>query len=241
MSKNKRKKRLSSFIIVVALIVMSFLLRSLTDGERYSAEGNGKPTSLKDIKIKVACVGDSITYGYGYPEELQRLLGTAYDVRNFGYSGRTAMSTGDYPYIKEEIYKESLTFSPKIVVIMFGTNDSKVQNWISKEEFKKQYRDLILSYTTLNSSPTVYLNTPATPYYIDGKTSGPMKFNIQKEKVSEVVEGVQELGKELGLEVININQVTKNHPEWFEKDGIHPNPDGAKAIASAVYQGITGT
>jgi len=110
---------------------MSFLLRSLTDSERYSAESNGKPTSLKDLKIKVACVGDSITYGYGYPEELQRLLGTAYDVRNFGYSGRTAMRTGDYPYFKEEIYKESLTFSPNIVVIMFGTNDSKVQNWIS--------------------------------------------------------------------------------------------------------------
>ena len=50
--------------------------------------------------IKVACIGDSITYGYGlpdrenncYPHQLQLLLDAKekgkYEVRNFGNSGR---------------------------------------------------------------------------------------------------------------------------------------------------------
>ncbi|MBQ1981243.1 MAG: hypothetical protein II226_08155, partial [Alistipes sp.] len=45
-------------------------------------------------KIKVACVGNSITYGAGinnnqqnsYPSQLQALLGEKYEVKNFGVS-----------------------------------------------------------------------------------------------------------------------------------------------------------
>ena len=49
--------------------------------------------------VRVACVGDSITYGHGikdrendaYPGLLSSLLGEKYDVRNFGVSGSTTM------------------------------------------------------------------------------------------------------------------------------------------------------
>lgn len=47
--------------------------------------------------VRIACIGDSITYGMGlehrevecYPSVLQRLLGPGYLVGNFGNSGRT--------------------------------------------------------------------------------------------------------------------------------------------------------
>ena len=53
--------------------------------------------------VKVACVGDSITYGAGikdrkknsYPAQLQSLLGEGYQVRNFGNSGSTLLKKGD--------------------------------------------------------------------------------------------------------------------------------------------------
>jgi len=59
--------------------------------------------------IKVACIGDSITEGAGvdtptlnaYPVVLGRLLGTNYQTRNFGVSGRTLLRRGDYPYWNE--------------------------------------------------------------------------------------------------------------------------------------------
>ena len=48
--------------------------------------------------MRVACVGDSITFGAGiedrekkcYPAQLQELLGPRFEVRNFGRSGATA-------------------------------------------------------------------------------------------------------------------------------------------------------
>ena len=57
-------------------------------------------TASAEAKIKIACVGDSITAGVGsqngqsYPTQLQALLGSKYEVKNFGYSGSTAQDDG---------------------------------------------------------------------------------------------------------------------------------------------------
>ena len=55
---------------------------------------------------RVACVGDSITYGCfvpgqpwnSYPRQLGRMLGRGYCVGNFGYTNRTALKSGDHPF-----------------------------------------------------------------------------------------------------------------------------------------------
>lgn len=68
--------------------------------------------------VKVACVGNSITYGAGifnrdknsYPVQLQYYLGDGYEVRNFGSNGATAQADGDYPYIRTAVYNESKAF-----------------------------------------------------------------------------------------------------------------------------------
>ena len=56
------------------------------------------------------CKGNSITYGAfianrdqnSYPAQLQAYLGDGYEVRNYGVSGRTLLTQGDYPYVKNE-------------------------------------------------------------------------------------------------------------------------------------------
>ena len=58
--------------------------------------------------IRVACVGNSVTYGlgisnreqYAYPVQLQQLLGDNYEVGNFGHSGATLLRIGHKPYHK---------------------------------------------------------------------------------------------------------------------------------------------
>ena len=55
--------------------------------------------------VKVACVGNSITYGSGvdnrerdsYPAVLGQLLGKGYEVRNFGVSARHLLMRGELP------------------------------------------------------------------------------------------------------------------------------------------------
>ena len=64
-------------------------------------------------RVKVACVGNSITYGYtlpnpatdSYPSQLQQLLGETYEVGNFGKSGATLLNKGHRPYMQQEEFK----------------------------------------------------------------------------------------------------------------------------------------
>ena len=80
-------------------------------------------------KIKVACVGNSITWGHGiqdrskntYPAQLQQLLGDGFDVRNFGNNGKCAQDEADDPYTKTQEYADALAFLPDIVIIKLGT------------------------------------------------------------------------------------------------------------------------
>ena len=79
-------------------------------------------------KIRVACVGNSVTYGAGikdrdinsYPSQLQKLLGTNYEVANFGHSGATLLKNGHKPYWEKPEFQKSKDFAPNIVIIHLG-------------------------------------------------------------------------------------------------------------------------
>src|SRR6516164_7032395 len=94
-------------------------------------------TGLAAAQVKVACIGDSITYGSGlsdrqnecYPAVLGLLLGDDYEVRNYGVSGATMLKSGDHPYWDTSAFSESSNWQPDIVIIMLGTNDSKPWKW----------------------------------------------------------------------------------------------------------------
>ncbi|CAN7362331.1 GDSL-type esterase/lipase family protein [Paenibacillus sp. LjRoot153] len=227
-------------IVVLVLGIVYWYLGYLG----FTAIPIGKRVKKGDVRI--ACIGDSITYGlliknwyrFNYPYVLGRMLGKGYNVRNFGVSGRTAMETGDHPYKKEYRYQRSKNYQPHLVLIMFGTNDSKPHNWKGKEEFKRQIKKLIRGYQELDSQPFVYLLTPATPYYKDGVSSGHMMFDVRKAEIKEAADAVKELSEEMNLGIIDIHKETAGHRGWFVSDGIHPNAIGAEAIAKVTYKHI---
>ena len=50
-----------------------------------------------DAVVKIACIGDSVTWGVGgtpYPQQLNQKLGSAFQVKNFGISGACAQNDG---------------------------------------------------------------------------------------------------------------------------------------------------
>src|SRR5690606_11483995 len=51
-------------------------------------------------------------------------------------------------------------WTPNIVIIKLGTNDTKPQNWQFKDEFIEDYVDLINSFKNLPSKPTVLICNP---------------------------------------------------------------------------------
>lgn len=185
-------------------------------------------------KVRVACVGNSITEGYGlkdrqqdsYPAVLQRLLGDGFEVLNFGCSGRTLMNRGDRPYMREERFREALACTPDIVTIKLGTNDSKTQNWVHKEDFISDLRALIDSFRHLPSRPLVYLCLPVPPV---GE-----KWTISDSVVyCGVIPMIRQVAAERVLPLIDLYTPLKPYPELFP-DNIHPDRAGAALIAEEI-------
>jgi lysophospholipase L1-like esterase len=189
-------------------------------------------------KIRVACVGDSITFGYGaekgfsYPSQLQKLLGSGWDVQNFGVAGRTLLRQGDYPYWREAAFTNAKEFQPDVVIILLGTNDTKPQNWIHGDEFEHDYTDLVKIFSGLASKPKVYVGLP-TPVPEPGNW-GITETNIVKEM--PIIKGI---ASRLNLSIIDMHAILEKKPQDFP-DRVHPNNDGAAEMAAAAYQALTG-
>ena len=192
-------------------------------------------------QIKVACVGDSITYGSGikgrdslaYPQQLQQLLGKKYIVQNFGVSGATMLKKGNKPYWIQPEYQKVLDFNPKIIILMLGTNDSKPINWDTyKDDFEKDYQQMISNFQRLKSNPVIYIGIPP-PVIKD-------RWGISKEIVEgEISNIIKVIAKKNNLEVISFYKLLKDYPELFP-DKIHPNADGAKRMANKTFIFIKG-
>jgi len=84
-------------------------------------------------KIKIGCVGDSITAGacssgksHTYPAVLQTLIGTdKYAVTNLGASGSTMLKSGNSPYWNRKQFKTLTNNTWDVLIVMLGTNDAK--------------------------------------------------------------------------------------------------------------------
>jgi lysophospholipase L1-like esterase len=134
------------------------------------------PPAPNASAVTIACVGDSITQGYlstngaTYPNQLQKMLGSAYKVVNFGAGGRTMLKKGDNPYWRTGPLKQALASKPAIVVLMLGTNDAKFGNWKGANiaQFPIDYKSMIDEFVALDTKPTVYLMVPP-PLYQDGR------------------------------------------------------------------------
>ncbi len=202
--------------------------------------------TFKEGQIKVALVGDSVTYGHSiknwpknnYPALLSDSLGEKYCVKSFGVSGSTVQPDGDQPYNITKAYKWSQEFQADILVFMLGSNDSKPENWKGTEKFKEEYLKLLDTYAQVENPPVVLLCTPPTAYYPEGVTEGLSNYDIQPLVVEEIADIVRNVAKQYAYMLIDINDLTENRRDLFGKDNVHPNNAGAEEIASAVYKFI---
>lgn len=190
--------------------------------------------------IKIACIGNSITYGVGtrnpakdsYPAVLGQMLGDGYEVRNFGVSARTMLMKGDNPYMKEERYRQALDYNPDIVTIKLGTNDTKPQNWRYKSDFKKDMETMIRTLRALPSKPEIYLCYPIPAYAVQWGINDSII-------VHGVMPVINRLATKYGLKVIDLHTPLTGMKECFA-DNVHPNEKAAVRIAQAIYRQLTG-
>ncbi len=198
--------------------------------------------------IKVACIGDSITYGYTipnrekncYPTQLQALLGDGYEVRNFGNSGRgiylhswRGKERRGYRYMKE--HQAALAWQPDIVICNLGINDNGEYLKYERENpgaWKRDYLTLLADYQALPTKPKLYIWGKLAPL-AEGQTfyrsSEPFLMQADLRAIAE----------EAGAIAIDMQAPLLPILDTEFPDKIHPTAAGAKVIAEVAYQVLT--
>jgi lysophospholipase L1-like esterase len=207
-------------------------------------KGRSAPINTKDYegKVRVACVGDSITFGAGvkdrghnsYPAQLGALLGEKWDVRNFGHSARTMLKKVNPSYWDSPHFKAAQEFKPHVVIIKLGTNDVKPNYRETLEkDYEKDYEAMIDLFAAMEAKPRVYICYPA-PVIDKGN------FGITDPPVREfVIPTLDRLHKKKNVPIIDLYAALKPFPQYLP-DKIHPNADGASVMARTIHAMLTG-
>lgn len=229
----KRIDMLRVSAIQWAVRALSLLLMVAVSGVGATAK---RPT-------KVACVGNSITYGYllpdpstqSYPAQLGRMLGAGYEVRNFGHSGATLMKRGHNPYDKLPECRDAMAFAPDIAVIHLGINDTDPRDWPDYgSEFERDYESLIAGFRRANPDVRVLIArlTPIKTEHFRYRSG----TEVWRDKIQRSIENV---ARATGVELIDFEAPLLDRQDLMV-DALHPNEEGAGVLARTVAGAITG-
>lgn len=225
MGVEKKKTTNKRLLIVVIVILIALLILIILSFEIVVNSPD------IDSAIRVACVGDSITEGSGYPDDLWMRLGTSYIIENFGVGGSTVLLKSDKPYMNQTAFQMVKIFLPDIVVIMLGTNDAIPNNYKHIDNFIDDYRKLVGEFKALDSKPKIWLVLPP-PIYND--TLGPNGTNF----MHGVIPRIEQIANETNLPVINVYETLAGHPEYFV-DGVHLTKQGVTLMVTEIYMAIS--
>ncbi len=205
-------------------------------------------------RVRVACIGDSITYGLGlanrekesYPAQLQKLLDEKfpgkYEVRNFGNSGRgiyldsmRGSEKRGFRYMPE--HKAALAWKPDIVISNLGINDNgeyikEYTGGRKRGQFINDYLALLGDYRKANPKVKPFIWTKLSPL-AEGQRfhRSPEPFLMQAD--------LEEVAKRMSAVGIDMQEpLREKMDEIFARDKIHPNAEGARIIAEKTFAEI---
>ncbi|MEG1649481.1 MAG: sialate O-acetylesterase, partial [Rikenellaceae bacterium] len=164
-----------------------------------------------------------------------KMLGTGYEVENFGRNGATLLTNGHNPYIKSDQYRAALNMKPDVAIIHLGLNDTDPRNYpIYQEQFLENYLSLIESFRVVNPKVRIILArlSPITHYH--------KRFSAGTKTWYDAIQlEIEHVAAVSRCELIDFEQVLFSRPDLLP-DAIHPTCNGAALLARRVYSAITG-
>lgn len=194
-------------------------------------------SALAQTPLRVACIGDSITYGdklsardvQSYPAVLERLARERFAVGNFGVNGATALQTTGRAWTDTAACRDALAFAPDLVVVMLGINDLAFPDRAAL--FPADLRAIVERFQALSPSPRVYLCTltPLAPEERQAHANRAIRDIMNP--------AIRAVAADVGATVVDVSAAFPNREELLP-DGLHPSPEGAGLIARAVLAAL---
>lgn len=163
------------------------------------------------------------------------MLGSDYEVRNFGHSGATLLNHGHRPYTQQQAFHDALAFVPDKAIIHLGLNDTDPRNWPNyRDEFIPDYLGLIDTLRAVNPKVEVWI-CRMTPIF-----HGHRRFKSgTRDWHAQIQEAIEEVAHLAGVHLIDLHKPLYHRPDLFA-DALHPNIEGAEILAQTVYSAMTG-
>jgi lysophospholipase L1-like esterase len=186
---------------------------------------------------RIACVGNSITYGYGlpnpsaesYPSRLKNTLGPGYLIENFGASGTAVIRMAGNPYTQSDPFRHLLPYQPQEVILMLGINDSKSAIWGPHGgRFAADYDSLVMALDTLASNPHIWIGLPTKAF------SGLAGIN-EMVLADSIIPLIREHARRNCRDQIDMHGFTSGLSGGFP-DGIHPDTATTQLIADEFHR-----
>lgn len=184
--------------------------------------------------MKIVCIGDSLTYGYGVHSEecwvelLHRSLNI--EIINKGVNGDT--TTG----ILSRSHRDILELKPFYVIIMAGTNDLllnySLDNIIDNIKF-------ILKETKSNSIiPILALQPPVIDTLAKIYWDKYIDYRKINEHLFQYAENIKTFTDENDINVIDFYAafINRGNTANLYSDGIHPNSKGHKLMFETIIK-----
>jgi len=200
--------------------------------------------------IKVAVLGDSITWGAGakvreqnrYSTRLGQLLGDAYNTQTFAASSLCMLRKADKPFASTEHFKDAIGFKPDIAFILLGTNDTcqndNRKNWQHHADLKKDARFLISQLQKANPKVIVHLCSP-TPMFPKQRGLKPDRKNdltARAKRLPIIVKAYAAVAQKSPQ--VHFHDLSSALPANKSADGVHPNTFGHEELAYAMLEFI---
>ena len=206
-------------------------------------------------KVRVACIGDSITYGYGladrdhdsYPAQLQKILDVKLpgkcEVRNFGNSGRgiyldsmRGAEKRGFRWMPE--HKTALEWRPDVVICNLGINDNgeyikEFTGGRKRGQFRNDYLALLGDYRKVNPKTRFFVWTKLSPLAEGQKFYRSLEPFLMQRDLEEVARSIDAIGIDMQ------EPLREKMDEVFARDKIHPGPEGSGIIAETTFKAMT--
>jgi len=205
----------------------------------------------------ILCYGDSNTWGYDpitknrHPYEerwtgrLAIKLGSDYQVIEEGMNGRTTVFEDpieEYRNGRKYLYPCLETHRPiDLVVLMLGTNDTKIRHCAIAKDIANGLEQLIKFIRNYGCGPNggipkiLVVSPIGIRHVMSDHTSSGIIFSTQAvEKVKELPKYYEQLAKTYGCGYLNAAEYAE--PSFH--DGIHMYPEEHAKLADAIYNKV---
>jgi lysophospholipase L1-like esterase len=182
----------------------------------------------------VVCFGDSIT-ARGYPQVLGKSLGV--EVANAGVPGQSSRVA------LKRLKKDVLDRKPRAVVILFGTNDSRLDDpktHVPLDEYEANLGSMIDQCRAIGAEPVICTIPPIDETaYFKRHAKAPFDKAGGLEKVlASYRAAAMHVGETKNVAVVDLHQLLLKEPQWMSADGVHPTEKGNQIIAALVEKSV---